>query len=321
MGTNRRVIYSKFGRPDVLEVVNDSELPQISEYEVIIRNSAVSVNPKDTLLRKGKFSKTLGRDPLPRGTALDASGIVIRVGSKVSSLSEGDCVFTMTNRFCGGLLADYISVPETEVAVAPQTISLSDSASMPLAALTALQGLRDCGGLKSGSSILIIGAAGGVGHFACQIAVSMGAEVTAVCSKKNRSYTESLGVSEVVCYDEVDILNLRSSFDLIFVVSGRYQPKQFKSVLTNFGIFVSTVPKPSSIFGELLSRLYISQRSRLVIVNSNSNDLRLLAAMVDAGQLKPTISNRYILAEVALAHHQMETGHTLGKIVIELNEQ
>jgi len=320
-GINRRVFYSKFGRPDVLDIVNDSEIPQISDDEVLIRTESVSINPKDTLLRKGKFSKTLGRDPLPRGTALDASGVVVKVGSKVAGLSEGDRVFAMTNRFCGGLMADFIALPESEVALAPTVIALNDSSSIPLAGLTALQGLRDCGRVQPGASVLIVGSAGGVGHFACQIAVAMGADVSAVCSAKNRKYTQSLGVKETICYDEVDILKLEASFDVVFDVSGKYEPNQFKSVLASRGSFVSTVPKPSSIFGELLSRLRISHRSRLVIVKSNSDDLCQLAGMVNLGQLKPTVSHRFSLSEVALAHHQMETGHTVGKIIVELNEQ
>lgn len=315
---NRAVIYRSFGRPEVLEIVDDWPCPDLKPDSVLIKVSAVSLNPKDTLLRKGKF-KAMARKPLPRATALDASGVVVDVGDRVQNVSVGDQVFGMTNVFSGGLLSEYVSLPSDELARAPAAISLAEAAAIPLAALTALQALRDCATCGDQSCILVIGGSGGVGHFAVQIGVILGAQVHGASSEDNLGYMKSLGATKVVDYRSQDWLDSQQKYDVIFDVSGRYEPKQFKHQLGASGVFISTVPKASSIWGELLARLNISKKYRLVIVRSKSADLQLLADWVNQGRLKPSIARRYAMDEIVEAHRQIETGHTRGKVIVTVS--
>ena len=313
---NTACIYRSFGHPEVLEIVEDWPYPELEENGVIIKVAAVSINPKDTLLRKGKFSKIMAREPLPRGTAMDASGEVVETGKQVQKFKSGDRVYGMTNRFSGGLLCHYVQLASSEIAMAPDAVSIEDSASIPLAALTALQALRDCCGCRKGTRILVIGASGGVGHFAVQIGKIVGAEVHAACSKANIEFVRSLGADKIFDYKEVDLTIIEDHYDVVFDVVGYYHRSQFKQHLGNNGIFVSTVPKPASIWAELLSRLRIKNNNRLVIVRSNTADLEQLKEWVDKGMLRPAVTHRFQLNDIRLAHVQMQTGHTQGKIVV-----
>ncbi len=315
---SRAVIYRRFGKPDVLEIVEQTSDPNVRHDCVLIRVSAVSINPKDTLLRRGKFNKILAREPLPRGTGFDAAGTVIGVGESVSEFSVGDEVYGMTNRFCGGLLRDFVQLQASEISTAPRSITLENSAAIPLAGLTALQALSRCCDCRPGSRLLILGATGGVGHFATQIAVAMGANVTAVCGSNNREFASSLGAKNGVFYDQQSPTDLESIFDVVFDVSGKYEPKQFAKQLGRAGVFISTVPKFSSVLGELLARMRISERSRLVIVNSNSNDLNRLVSWVDEGRVTPFVSKVYDIKDIQHAHQDMQSGHTQGKLVVKL---
>lgn len=312
---NRAAIYKQFGRPEVLEIVDDWPTPALTAKEVRIKVAAVSLNPKDTLLRKGMF-KALAREPLPRATALDLAGEVIEVGENVSSVKLGELVYGMSNVFSGGLLSEYTSLPESEIATAPSSIPLVDTAALPLAALTALQALRDCANCKEHTKLLVIGGSGGVGHFAVQLGVIFGADVHAACSQDNIEFVRSLGASEVWDYKSDSFRKLPQDYDVIFDVSGKYEPKHFKDQLGRSGIFVSTVPKPTSLWGELLARVRVSKKHRLVIVRSNTADLELLGGWVQQQKLKPIISHRFTMGDIRAAHKHMETGHTQGKIIV-----
>lgn len=192
----RAVLFDRFGSAEVL-AVRDVERPGIALGQVLGRVSAASVNPKDIFVRKGRFRKFTGaRFPLPSG--YDASGIVVE--SNISQFRPGDHVFGMLNGWRGGAAADFVAWPAGELASAPQTILLSDAAAVPLAALTALQALRDHLHLKAGHSVLINGASGGVGSFAVQIARILGARVTAVCSGARAEHVRALGAESVHDY-------------------------------------------------------------------------------------------------------------------------
>ena len=162
--------------------------------------AAGSVNPKDVLLRKGKFSRTLARDPLPRASGLDVAGRVVAVGARVSEFAVGDAVYGMTNHFAGGVHVEVAAFRRGELQHAPSNLSLETAAAVPLAAQTALQALRDCGSVSPGHRLLINGASGGVGHFAVQIAKAMGAEVHAACGPAHVEFVESLGADTVYDY-------------------------------------------------------------------------------------------------------------------------
>ncbi len=311
-------IYKKFGKESVLEWVDGWPNPMCKSDSVIVEVAASSINPKDALLRRGKFSRTLARDPLPRLTGLDVSGTVVEVGRNVARIKVGDAVFGMTNNFSGGVLSTFAEFKETEVAKAPVSISLVDAASIPLAAQTALQALRDICGVNQGKKVLITGASGGVGHFAIQIAIHLGAEVHGICSTDNIEFVSSLVAHCIYDYKKNEPAAIDNQYDAIFDAAGRYKREYFSPQLGKNGIFVTTVPSGKTLFSELLARLKVSKKSRLVFVHSSYKDLDQLADWIDSGKLSSHIQKGYEKNEIAEAHTQIQSGHCRGKIIVVL---
>ena len=311
-------VYRAFGKEEVLEWVDDWPEPNCGSDSLIIKVAASSINPKDALLRKGKFSKTLARDPLPRLTGMDLSGTVTQVGVNVSRFKVGDAVYGMTNRFSGGVLSRYTELKETEVAAAPTAIPLVDASAIPLSGQTALQALRDIAQLSTGKKVLITGASGGVGHFAVQIAKQFGAEVHGLCSSRNIDFVSSIGAHYVHDYTVNNPSKIEHQYDVIFDAAGRFQRSDFSKQLVKDGAFITTVPSNQSLVFEFLARLNVSKKSRLVIVNSSHADLSYLANLVNSGELCPHIQKVYQKTQVAEAHTQVQSSHSRGKIVVSL---
>lgn len=319
--TMHALIYRQFGAAEVLEWSGDWPRPELTDNGVLIRVVAGSVNPKDVLLRKGKFSKTLARDPLPRVSGLDCAGEVVAVGKQVTGYAIGDRVFAMTNRFCGGLHAELALLDADEICHAPANIALDQAASVPLAALTALQALRDLCKVREGHRVLINGASGGVGHFAVQIARALGAEVHAVCGPNNLEFVKSLGAEVAYNYQDQAANQLTQQFDAVFDVFGKFTCKAFSRQLGKQGIFVSTVPKLSTIVPEFLAKAGLARQARLVIVKSRTADLAQLKDWIEAEQLVPHVDAVYPVAQAADAHRHVESRHTVGKVCIRLAEE
>ncbi len=310
------LIYKNFGNPDVLEWVANQPIPQLGNNQVLIKVYAGGINPKDILLRKGKFSKTLARERLPRVSGFDLAGQIIKIQKSNSRFKQGDFVFGMTNRFVGGTHAEFVALNENEIEFKPKNLSMIEAASIPLAAQTALQALRDCGRVIKGSRVLINGASGGVGHFGVQIAKALGGIVTAICSKKNFEFVSRLGADKVVDYNTTPATQIKDSFNCIFDVFGQYNAKDFLKQLKTNGVYVNTIPKLSTLRGEGLARIGLSKRSRLVTVNSSSKDLSLLSKMVVENKIKPNIERVYRFQEASKAHKHIESKRTRGKIVL-----
>jgi NADPH:quinone reductase-like Zn-dependent oxidoreductase len=315
----RALIYRKFGSPDVLEWIENWPKPDVAPGKVLIRSIAGSVNPKDVLLRKGKFSCTLARDPLPRVSGLDVAGEIVEVGRGVSNFKVGDMVFGMTNKFSGGVHAEWAALGANEVARVPSSITAVEASSIPLAAQTALQALRDYCQVAAGQRVLINGASGGVGHFAVQIAKAMGAEVHAVCGPDHLDFVTSLGADVVYDYTVEPAPAIISSFHSVFDVFGRFSVRDFAKQLGASGIFVSTVPRPATVFGEGLALAGFNRRSRLVLVGSNTADLTQIGEWVETHQLRPHVEKVYAAANAAEAHRHIEGKHTTGKVVIQFD--
>jgi NADPH:quinone reductase-like Zn-dependent oxidoreductase len=312
----KALIYRKFGRADTLEWLNDWPDPVVAAEGVVVKTIAGSINPKDVLLRKGKFRRTFAREPLPRVSGMDMAGEVIAIGPDVSGFSVGDKVFGMTNKFCGGVHAEFANFHQSEICHSPSNISLVESACVPLAAQTALQALRACGGIKNGHKVLINGAGGGVGHFAVQIAKVLGAEVHAVCGPGNVQFVESLGADDVYCYTNQPATEIAHSFDLIFDVFGSFTRSEFAGQLGKRGIYVSTVPKPATLWAEVLARLGVSRTSRLVQVRSQTEDLSCIRAWIESGLVVPHLERTYPVGRAAEAHRHVESKHTVGKVCV-----
>ena len=290
--------------------------PEISSHSVLIKVVAGSVNPKDILLRKGKFSRTFAREPLPRVSGLDVAGEIIAVGSDVSSFSIGDSVFGMTNIFAGGVHSEIAKLYQSEIAHSPSNISILEASSAPLAALTALQALRDCCKIEKGQKILVNGASGGVGHFAVQIAKILGAEVHAVCGPRNVQFVESLGADATYSYTDPSATKINLPFDLVFDVFGKFTRSEFARQLGSNGVYVSTVPKLATLRGEALARLGVSKASRLVQVRSRSEDLKRIKDWIESGLVVPHVEKMYQVNQAAEAHRHIESKHTIGKVCI-----
>jgi NADPH:quinone reductase-like Zn-dependent oxidoreductase len=313
----KALVYKRFGPPEVLEWVGDRPQPETGRGQTLVRVAAGSVNPKDVLLRKGRF-RLLAREPLPRGTGLDAAGEVVAVGEGVEGLRPGDRAFGMSNRFCGGVLAEFALFEQDEVALAPAGLTGTEAAAVPLAALTALQALRDLCHLEPGMTVLVNGASGGVGHFAVQIARILGARVHAVCGPRNSGFVESLGADAVHRYSDRPANAIAQRFDAVFDVFGNYDRPAFRQQLGSKGAFVSTVPCRATLLAEMRARLGLSRRSRLVLVRSNAGDLAQLAGWIADGKLAPRVERVYPMEAAAEAHRHVESRHTVGKVVIEL---
>lgn len=314
------LIYRQFGAADVLEWSGGWPRPELTDNGVLIRVVAGSVNPKDVLLRKGKFSQTLARDPLPRVSGLDGAGEVVAVGKTVTGYAIGDRVFAMTNRFCGGLHAELALLDADEICHAPGNIGLDQAASVPLAALTALQALRDLCKVRQGQRVLINGASGGVGHFAVQIARALGAEVHAVCGPNNLQFVKSIGAEAAYSHQDQAANQLPQQFDAVFDVFGKFTGKAFSRQLGKQGIFVSTVPKATTIVPEFLAKVGLARQARLVIVKSRSADLAQLKDWIEGQQLVPHVDAVYPVAQAGVAHRHVESRHTVGKVCIRFAE-
>lgn len=313
------LIYRKFGRPDVLEWASGWPQPDVGSNDVLVKLAAGSVNPKDILLRKGQF-RLLAREPLPRISGHDIAGVVVEHGAGVNGLNVGDAVYGMSPLMHGGILSEYALLTGDTVARAPKNLSHEQAAAVPLAALTALQALRDLGRVQAGSRVLINGASGGVGHLAVQIAKALGARVTGTCSARNLEFITDLGADEAVDYKLCAAPRIQQQFDVVFDVFGQYQIRDFKRQLGKTGVYVNTIPrKPRVLLGEGLARLGLGGRNRLVIVQSRRTDLVTLRGWIEAGKLTPHLDKVYGVHEAAAAHAHIETKHTRGKVVISLD--
>ena len=312
----KALVYRKFGSADVLEWTHWPD-PDVPANCVLVKTIAGSINPKDVLLRKGKFRYTLARGPLPRVSGMDIAGEIVAIGSQVSGFSVGDHVFGMTNAFAGGVHAEIAQLCQTEIGHAPSNISPIESSCVPLAAQTALQALTNFYPVKNGDKVLINGASGGVGHFAVQIAKILGAEVHAVCGPRNVQFVESLGADFTYSYTRQPAIEIDLSFDIIFDVFGNFTRSAFKPQLGNRGIFVSTVPKPSTLWAETLARAGVSKTSRLVQVRSRTDHLDRLKAWIEKGSLVPHLEKAYQVSQASEAHRHVESKHTIGKVCIE----
>jgi NADPH:quinone reductase-like Zn-dependent oxidoreductase len=260
------------------------------------------------------------RGPESRFTGRDFAGTVEAVGNRVTDLRPGDEVFG--GKKGGGSFAEYIGVP-ADVARKPPGLTFEEAAAVPVAALTALQGLRDHGQLQPGQKVLVNGASGGVGTFAVQIAKALGAEVTGVCSTRNVEQARSLGADHVIDYTAEDFTRTGQRYDLILDIAGSKSWSQCRRVLNPNAILVIVGAEGSRLMGPLghiakmrLGALRGSQKAVFFVANFNEPDLAVLSDLLETGKVKPVVERRYELVEAADALRYMGEGHARGKIVI-----
>ncbi|HHH31697.1 MAG TPA: NADP-dependent oxidoreductase [Polyangiaceae bacterium] len=311
----RALLYDRFGPPDVLHVA-EIEAPHVTRGEVLVRVEAAALNPKDVLVRKGKFAWMSGRR-FPKIPGYDFAGTVAAIGPRVHGFSRDEPVYGMINRWSAGACAEMVSVPADELAPKPRRLSMVEAAAVPLAALTALQALRDEARVSAGARVVINGASGGVGTFAVQIAKRLGAHVIAVCSRRNAALVSELGADDVCAYDERDVRELGGEVHVFFDVFGNQPYPKVKHLLSKRGRFVTTIPRPAAVARDVATR-FTSRTARLVVVKSRARDLNLLRTWIDGGVLRPVVDRSLPLEQGVEAVEYLETRRARGKIVLTL---
>jgi NADPH:quinone reductase-like Zn-dependent oxidoreductase len=317
----KAIVYTHYGPPDVLEF-KDVAKPVPADNEVLIKLCAASVNPFDWHVMRGKplFVRLfIGGLFAPKHTILgcDIAGRVEAVGKKVKQFLPGDAVFGAT--FTGGF-AEYVGTVEARLAPKPANMSYEQAAAVPIAAITALQGLRDKGQIRAGQKVLIEGASGGVGTFAVQIAKSFGAEVTAVCSTRNMDTARSLGADHVIDYTQEDFTRNGQRYDLILTANANHSVFDYLRALRRGGNFVMAGGGVVQflqvvILGPLLS-LLARKRVYSYIAKIDRKDMDFLGDLLEAGKVVPVIDRRYPLSDAVGAFRYLEEGHAQGKVVL-----
>ncbi|MGH8760733.1 MAG: NADP-dependent oxidoreductase [Burkholderiales bacterium] len=311
METMKAVRIHVYGGPEVLKY-EEAPRPKPGAGEVLIRVHAAGVNPVDWKIREGYFKGRVDHS-LPLILGWDLSGVVEATGPGVAGLEEGEEVYSRPDIARDGADAEYIVVRETEVALKPKSIDHIHAAAIPLAALTAWQSLFDAGGLSTGQKVLIHAAAGGVGSFAVQLAKWKGAHVIGTASKRNQDFVKNLGADETIDYRTTRFEEVIHEVDVVFDTIGGETQKRSWKVLKKGGILVSIVGPPSA--KEATAH---GVRQASVFVQPSAAQLTELAKLVDSGKLKPIVETVLPLSEARRAHELSQTGHTRGKIVLEV---
>lgn len=316
----KAAIYTKYGPPGDVVQIAEVEKPVPKDNEVLIKVRAASVNPLDWRFMRGKpyvLRIMFGlRTPKITRPGVDVAGQVEAVGGNVTQFRPGDEVFGV----CRGSFAEYACAAEEKLERKPANISFEDAAAVPVAALTALQGLRDKGRIQPGHKVVVDGASGGVGTFSVQIAKSFGAEVTAVCSTRNLETARSIGADHVIDYTREDFTKSGQRYDLIMGANAYHSIFDYRRALTQDGIYVIVGGGLARILqtmllAPLLSRIG-NKKVRFFVANINKKDLVLLRDLLEAGKVVPVIDRHYPLNDAAEALLYAGNGHARGKIVI-----
>lgn len=312
----KAIVLEKFGGVENL-VYKDIEIPEITEEEVLVKIRAISINPVDVKVRnrQAPLAESL-KETFPLILGWDISGEVIKVGSNIDKFKIGDEVFGMINFVGHGkAYAEYVAAPATHLALKPENITHEQAAASTLAALTAWQAFNSYGKLRAGDKVLIHAASGGVGHFAVQIAKHLGANVTAVTSVENRDFALNLGADQHIDYNKVKFEEVLQDMDFVLEAVGGDNFQKSIKVLKPFGTIVA-LPSGHTEHDEIKARQKNLHACYFISVYSSGEDMEQIASLLQAGILKPHLSHVYNFNEIAKAHLQIETGRTVGKIVL-----
>jgi NADPH:quinone reductase-like Zn-dependent oxidoreductase len=326
----KAIVHCEYGSPDVLEL-KDVETPVPNDNQLLVRVRASAVNPLDLTIAGPLALRPISglRKPKETRVGVDYSGTVEAVGKNVTNFKPGDEVFGGKT----GSFAEHICVLADRAVVAkPSNVTFEQAAAVSVAAITALQGLRDKGHIQSGQKVLVNGASGGVGTFAVQIAKSFGAEVTGVCSTRNVDLVRSIGADHVIDYTKEDFTNGTEHYDLIFDLVCNHSFTARRRVLTPHGICVMAgiggAGWHDGILGKIVGELYAIARSRFIeqkfvayIASFNQKDMMTLAELMQSGKIKPVIDRTYKLSEVSKALWYLQEGHARGKVVLSVEQQ
>jgi len=296
------------------EVLSYEELPkpEPGPGELLVRVHAAGVNPIDWKIREGHY-KLVMRLPLPIVLGWDVSGVVAAVGAGVAGFRRGDAVFARPDIKRGGTYAEYVAIRASDAALKPKAIDHVHAAAVPLAGLTAWQGLFDKAGLREGQRVLVHAAAGGVGHFAVQLAKWKGAFVAGTASGRNEALVRSLGADQVVDYTRERFEDVVAPVDVVLDTLGGDAGRRSWKTLKRGGTLVSVLDIAVPLKGAL--RL---KRGRFLLIKPNADQLGFIAGLIDAGRVKPLVENVFPLAEARRAHELSQSGRVRGKIVLQV---
>ncbi|EOY45096.1 Bifunctional protein: zinc-containing alcohol dehydrogenase [Streptomyces lividans 1326] len=323
------MVQERFGPPDSLRL-RDVDRPHAGAGQVLVRVHAAAVNPYDWHMLRGDpyVARMLGGMGLTRPkcpvAGLDAAGVVERVGADVRGFGPGDRVLG----FCPGAFAEYACTTAPMLVPVPEGLTFEQAAALPMAAVTALRGIRTVGRVRSGQRVLVNGAGGGVGTFAVQIAAVLDAEVTGVCSAANTDLVRSLGAAHVLDYAREDFTDGRGRYDVVLDNVGNHPLRRLRRALTPAGVLVANGGgSPGRVFGAVGAMLRLAaanavtrQRLRPILPATPDGpvheDLSAVTALVDAGQVTPVVGRTFALADTARALRHVEEGHARGKTVV-----
>jgi NADPH:quinone reductase-like Zn-dependent oxidoreductase len=322
-------VYSEFGPPDVLKLAEIAK-PLPKPKEVLVRVRAASANPLDWHFIRGepRAMRLMGK-PNGRIPGADFAGQIETVGTDVTQFRAGDEVFGG----CSGAFAEYACASTDNIARKPTALSFEQAAAIPVAGCTALMAVRDKGGLRTGQSVLVNGAAGGVGTFAVQIAKALGANVTGVCSARNRDLVRSIGADHVIDYAAEDFATQGRQYDLVLHVAGNRSLKDHRRVLTPDGTLVlvgggvgrdmggrsqtlDTLGVLALVIGRGIFSRLLRQHIRMFVARMRPSDLAYLGELCETGKVTPVIERSYPLADAAEAIRNVEAGHVRGKVLV-----
>ncbi len=324
----KAIIHPKYGPFEILQY-GDVKKPSPGDDQVLVKVHASSINTGNMFAISGipllaRISTGMLK-PKYLNSGSDVAGIVEVVGSKVTRFKAGDAVYGDNLPGGYGTYAEYVCVPEEELALKPSNISFAKAAAVPQAAEVALQGLRDVGQVQSGQKVLITGASGGNGSFAVQIAKALGAEITAVCSPRNIDLVRSLGADKVIDYTQDDFTQDGEKYDLILAMGGYRPLEDYEKALLPGGTYVWAGGDLKGLFETMIKGGRIGRKSKKRLTNLSHKvsreDLEILTELIEAGSVTPLIDRVFPLEEIAEAFSYYKAGHMQGKVIIQVIEE
>jgi NADPH:quinone reductase-like Zn-dependent oxidoreductase len=320
----KAVVQDRFGPPEVLRLA-DTGRPEPGPGEVLVRVHAAALNPADWHILRGDplVARLMGLGltrPKARVAGIDAAGVVAAAGANVRRPRTGDEVLG----FCRGAFAEYACAAADLVVPKPASLTFAQAAAVPVAATTALRGIRDVGEVKAGQRVLVNGAGGGVGTYAVQIAAALGAEVTGVCSTRNVELVGAMGAAHVIDYTKEDFTSGPARYDVILDNVSSLPLTRLRGALTPKGTLVlNGGGSPGHVFGPvagilraMVANAFVSQRLRPLPARQNREELLAVTGLIEDGKLTPVVDRTYPLADTAECLRHVEQGHARGKVVV-----
>lgn len=312
----KAVVIGRYGGNDAVELA-EVPVPSPQRNDLLIKVHAASINPIDWKIRNGML-KIITGGSFPKILGLECAGEVVATGSDVRQFQIGDHVVGFTGVGRLGAFAEYVCVSAGSSFAKPATVGYEQASTLPIAGLTALQALRDLGGIKPGDEVLINGASGGVGTFAVQVAKIFGAHVTAVCSAANAELVHHCGADRVLDYAREDFTTGIERYQIVFDTVAKRSFAECKRVLSANGVYVTTLPAPSVLMNQYLLGVFTGRRAKMVVARPNAADMAWMFDHIEAGRIRVIIDRVYPLGGIEEAFAYSESGKARGKVVLRV---